>query len=158
MKYRTGLTSEEKGAHVDLENGFLSINDPKENRPAMIPLNATASAAINRLYQETSSVMVFVGGDGQPLPMRTVEWQFKKALRKIKIVDFRFHDLRHTCASWMVMAGVPIRKVKDLLRHRDVRTTMRYAHLSPEDIADAVRILDEFSRSKRGPKGRVVES
>ncbi len=54
------------------------------------------------------------------------------------------------------MAGVPLRKERDLLRHRDIRTTMRYAHLAPEDIADAVRQLDEFSRSKGGPRGQAA--
>lgn len=133
---------------VDLENGFLSINDPKEKRAAKMPLNQTARATLEEIYRNALSVRVFVGSDGHPLPERTVEWQFKRALRAAKIQDFHFHDLRHTCATWMVMAGVTLRKVKDILRHKDIRTTMRYAHLAPDDIADAVRILDEFSRSK----------
>lgn len=140
---------------VDLENGFLSVNDPKNAVPAKVPLNQTARQTLRELFGRATSVRVFTDSDGTPVPMRTVERHFTQALVRAKILGFRFHDLRHTCATWLVMAGVEIRKVKDVLRHADVRTTMRYAHLAPEDIADAVRKLDEFARSKPGTRGQA---
>ena len=133
---------------VDLENGFASINDPKNATPRKAPLNATAREAIEGLRSNTRSIKVFVGVDGHQIAARTVEKQFKRALVAAKIEDFKFHDLRHTCASWLVMAGVEIRKVKEVLGHKDIRTTLRYAHLSPDQIVDAVNKLDEFSRRR----------
>jgi hypothetical protein len=56
----------------------------------------------------------------------------------LKIADFHFHDLRHTAASWLRMEGADIHTVAQLLGHKDLRMAMRYQHLSPEFLADAV--------------------
>ena len=65
--------------------------------------------------------------------------------------DVHPHDLRRAFGSWLVQAGVDIRRVSELMRHSDIRVTARvYAHLAPADLADAVAVLD------RAPKGGAV--
>lgn len=56
-------------------------------------------------------------------------------------VACRWHDLRHTCASWLVQAGVPLHTVGEFLGHSSMAVTKRYAHLSPEHLAEAVNRL-----------------
>ena len=56
-----------------------------------------------------------------------------------------WHVLRHACASHLVMRGVPIKVVQELMGHKDIKTTMRYAHLSPNMGQDAVALLDIVS-------------
>jgi integrase len=71
-----------------------------------------------------------------------VSLAFLRSCRKIKINDFRLHDLRHTAASWLRMSGADLQDVADLLGHRDLRMTRRYAHLSPAHLSAAVKRLD----------------
>jgi integrase len=67
---------------------------------------------------------------------------FARICRKVKIQDFRFHDLRHTAASWMRMQGADIHTVAQLLGHKDLRMAARYQHLSPAFLGEAVKRLD----------------
>lgn len=66
------------------------------------------------------------------------EWY---AAREAVGIDCRWHDLRHTCASWLVQAGVPIYTVALLLGHSSTAVTQRYAHLAPKDLREAVSRL-----------------
>jgi integrase len=66
---------------------------------------------------------------------------FAGACRRARITNFRQHDLRHTCASWLVMAGVPLPEVRDLLGHSSIKVTERYAHLAPENLRRAIDSL-----------------
>ncbi len=60
------------------------------------------------------------------------------------ISDFRFHDLRHTFASHLVMNGCDFRTVQQLMGHKDIKMTMRYAHLSQDHLQKAVVKLDSL--------------
>jgi integrase len=68
-------------------------------------------------------------------------WQ--GALRRAGISDFHFHDLRHTFASHLAIAGVSILVIKELLGHKDLSMTMRYAHLSPDARKAAIMTLSK---------------
>ena len=74
---------------------------------------------------------------------KDVRKSFQTALRRAKIKDFRFHDLRHTFASLLVMAGVDITTVRELLGHKTLTMTLRYAHLAPSHKVKAVNLLDK---------------
>ena len=68
---------------------------------------------------------------------------FERALTKAKITNFRWHDLRHTYASRLVMAGVDIRTIQELMGHKTITMTLRYAHLAPQHQLEAVQRLCE---------------
>jgi integrase len=67
---------------------------------------------------------------------------FRCLCRRLEIINFRFHDLRHTAASWLRMSGADIHTVAQLLGHKDLRMAARYQHLSPAFLAEAVNRLD----------------
>ncbi len=73
--------------------------------------------------------------------------QFRTAVKKAEIEDFRFHDTRHTFASHLVMAGVDVKTVQELLGHSTLTMTMKYTHLAPDHRTRAIRILDSAYRS-----------
>lgn len=63
---------------------------------------------------------------------------FERAVDKAKIEDFSFHDLRHTCATRLLRRRGNLRLVKELLGHEDINTTMKYAHVTKEDLRAAM--------------------
>lgn len=68
----------------------------------------------------------------------------RDVLRVAGISDFRFHDLRHTFASWLVMAGVDLTTVSRLLGHKSLAMTLRYSHLAPSHMVKAVAVLESL--------------
>ena len=86
-------------------------------------------------------------------PLRDVRKPFEKALERSGTAKerkrkgksrLRFHDLRHTTASNMVMAGVSVEVVQRRLRHRNITTTQKCAHLPPDYMREAINILDKW--------------
>jgi len=132
---------------MDLENRYASLYEVKNGDPRKVAMNRTAIEAVLP-FKLSKSEYVFCDGEGRSLPARTVLWQFKKVLAAAEIRDFRFHDLRHTCASWMAMAGVSVEKIKSQLGHKDIRMTMRYMHLAPDGIRSGADQLDRWFRSE----------
>lgn len=136
---------------VDLKGGllYLEAQHTKTSRRRSIPLNRIArESLLNRARFRAqycpASRWVFAHKDGQRI--KDIKTSFGRVCRRVGITDFRVHDLRHTCAAWLVQAGVRLDRVRDLLGHSSVETTEIYAHLAPEDVRDAVNVLAQESR------------
>jgi integrase len=137
---------------------YLEMHHTKTRKRRAVPLNHEARAALlNRARFRAehcpASPWVFCDRDGQRIA--NVRRAFETACRRIGLADFRIHDLRHTCAAWLVSAGVALAEVRDLLGHASITMTERYAHLSPENVRAAVAILDDASRSGHADPERV---
>ena len=63
-------------------------------------------------------------------------------MERAGLPDFRFHDLRHACASDLVMQGRPLKEIQEVLGHKSFSMTLRYAHLSPMHLQTAVESLN----------------
>ena len=74
-----------------------------------------------------------------------------RACKRVGVADFRFHDLRHTAASWLRMQGADIHTVAQLLGHKDLRMAARYQHLSPGFLGEAVNRLGAIFGDLRYP-------
>jgi integrase len=82
---------------------------------------------------------------------------WERAVDRVKLVDFHFHDLRHTFASWAVQRGASLQEVKDLLGHHSLAMTLRYGHLAPEHLRIAVARLDAALPTKVSAQGSAQE-
>ncbi len=130
-----------KWEQVDLTHGFILLDTTKNGERREIPIDSTLIEMFSEMPHSIESIYVFTDRDGNPY--KSVKKSFSTALRKAGIRDFRLHDCRHTYASQMVMNGVDLTTVKDLLGHKSLTMTMRYAHLSPRHKRKAVNILDK---------------
>lgn len=72
---------------------------------------------------------------------RNARKNFEAAVEKSGLTDFRWHDLRHTAATWARQAGAPVEVVQRILGHADIETTMRYAHVVDSEVQKAMRDL-----------------
>ena len=75
-------------------------------------------------------------------PMRAVGSAWERSLRRAGIESFRFHDLRHTWASWHVMSGTRLQELMGLGGWKSFEMVLRYAHLAPEHLAGAARRIE----------------
>lgn len=115
-----------------------------------IRMNQTVYDLLARKRRENNGEYVFVSpktGD----KLDNVKRSFATALKKAGISNFRFHDLRHTSASWMVQGGADIYAVQKILGHADLKTTQRYAHQSPDYLESQIGVLDGFLDQKKVP-------
>jgi integrase len=81
----------------------------------------------------------------------SIKKAFANAVEQADLKDVHPHDLRRTCGSWLVQAGVPIQTVSKLLRHSDIRVTDQvYAHLAPTTVRAAVEVLNVNTVSRSG--------
>ncbi len=106
-----------KWSNVDLKHGFILLEDTKNGDRREIPINKTLDATLRALPRRLDVPYVFCDiKTGKPYT--DIRDSFARALGKVKISDFQFHDLRHTFASQSVMAGVEIKAVQELLGHK----------------------------------------
>ena len=76
--------------------------------------------------------------------LTSIKTAWRMLMKRAGIKGLRFHDLRHTCASWLVQEGVDLYMVKKILGHSTIELTQRYAHLRPDDMAEALARLNDL--------------
>jgi integrase len=117
----------------------------KNGESRAVPMNHTLTEALKSVkLDQLQGHWVFCNRRGAQYG-RSFRPTFERAVGKAGISNFRFHDLRHTFASRLVMAGVDLPTVKELLGHKDISMTMRYAHLSSDHKRTAVKTLERVS-------------
>jgi integrase len=146
LTLNTGLRRGEvfnlKWKDINLNSKVLTVQGAtsKSGDTRYIPLNSESIEILKQWQKQSNSKkFVFPAKDGNRLDNIKSSWT--TIMMETKIKDFRFHDLRHTFASNLVMKGVPLNTVRELLGHADLKTTLRYAHLAPDHKADAVSLL-----------------
>jgi integrase len=132
---------------IDLKTGLLTFPKTKNGSIRRVPITGLALQLVRQIAADRklkdANGLVFPGKtkptQHKPLAIENI---FKAALKTAQIKNFRFHDLRHSAASYLVMAGVDMRTVAEILGHSDLKMTQRYAHLSREHVSNAVGKLD----------------
>lgn len=134
---RRGELTSLEWSDIDLHGKQLTVRggNAKSGKTRHVPLNAEALDVLKRYRRQHS-------GEGRLFDLTRVNKSFAALLESASIKELRFHDLRHSFASHLVMAGADLYVVKELLGHASIAMTERYSHLAPEHKAKAVALLD----------------
>lgn len=160
---RTGMRQGEifhlRWEDIDFKRGIINVvsredAQTKNYESRTIPMTPFLAETLRQYPRRLDSPYVFCKANGKPIDCLRA---FRRTLTKLKkdqgIPHFRFHDLRHTFASHLVMKGVDIRTVQELIGHKDIRMTMRYAHLAPDHLKNAIYLLDADDNERAAAVG-----
>lgn len=132
-------------SQVDLEHGLVSFLETKTDEPRRVPLVGEALVVLQRLFQGRQSACPWVFPNPRGNRPLYFENAWQAAREESGIQHFRFHDLRHTFASYMAMSGASLRDIAELLGHKNIQQTMIYIHLLPSHTAGVVaRMAQQF--------------
>ena len=134
MAITTGMRRSElinlRWTDIDFEKSLARLADTKNGEPRINPLPAPTLHELKK-FRKVGSDYIFFSPNKPDRPFEfTKRW--KSALTQAGIENFRFHDLRHTAASYLVMAGATLHETAEVLGHKSTETTKRYAHLSTD--------------------------
>ena len=118
----TGLRWEE----IDFDRGALTFHRTKNKERRSVPLSAPAREALGRLRPASA---------GKVFRQRSHRTAWELARERAGLEDFRFHDLRHTAASYLAMSGASLLEIAEILGHKTLSMVKRYAHLSAPHLA-----------------------
>jgi integrase len=144
LAVETGLRKEELFGltiqAIDLPRREIILNQTKSGAPRRVPLSDAAITTIQTVIAEKDrprgAAHLFIKADGSRYG--DVKKGFTAACRRAKVIGLRWHDLRHTFASWFVQAGGDLYHLSRILGHSTIQMTSRYGHLRTEDLHAAI--------------------
>jgi integrase len=127
---------------VDLARSWLVLHDTKNSERRGLPITVLALEVMKGLnkVRRIDTPLVFAGQTGKPVEL---DKAWRAALRAAEVLDFRFHDLRHSAASYLAMNGATPGEIAAVLGHKTLQMVKRYAHLSDAHTAEVVRRMNE---------------
>lgn len=126
---------------VNFNRGMLTFHETKNGERRSVPLTGHALDELKALFKvrKIDNDQVFPDRLGKEHTLRVA---FYKALEKAEIEDFRFHDLRHSAASYLAMSGATVSEIADILGHKTLQMVKRYSHLTDQHT---VKVLTKMN-------------
>ncbi|MCZ6803422.1 MAG: site-specific integrase [Proteobacteria bacterium] len=128
---------------IDLERGTITFFETKNNEIRVVPLVEHASDVVKDLIKvrRIDTDLLFPGKDSkQPIDIRAA-WE--AALKKAKISNYRFHDNRHSAASYLAMSGATLTEIAEILGHKTLQMVKRYSHLTEQHTSKVVAKMNK---------------
>lgn len=140
---RQGEMMNLRWSDVDLKRSKITFQETKNGEIRSVPLTGLAHQLLKELQANYSpeSDLVFPGKNpDKPIDLR---FSWEQALIKANIKNFRFHDLRHCTASYLLMNGASLSVIAEILGHKTLQMVKRYAHLSEDHKWQAVADMNK---------------
>ena len=149
---RAGEIFQLRWEHVNFTCGTITVMDAKNTENRVVHMPEQVQRVLKSWHVQSkgkSGFLVFPKQNTRNTPLSEIGSHFKVIVKDCGLNDgindrrycIVFHSLRHTYASWLVQAGVPLYTVQKLMGHKTITMTQRYAHLAPDQGAEAARVL-----------------
>jgi len=155
MAMTTGMRKSEmmnlKWGDIDFNKSLAIIENTKNGEPRINAIPDITMIELKKFRKEEglifSAIRIEEGIKIETQKPFRFRKRWKAALEQAKINNFRFHDLRHTNASYLIMNGASLKEVAEVLGHKSTQTTDRYAHLSTEHKSNLInRVMGDVTR------------
>ena len=133
-----------------------TVGPTKSGRERRVPVTVGLLEALRKI-KHLRGKLVFCRQDGQPLKIGQLHERLWSACRRAGLREIRWHDLRHSFASQLAIAGVPLNQIQQWLGHSTINMTMRYAHLAPGSGANLIAALETRKSVAAGWQQRQTE-
>ncbi len=129
---------------IDFDQQIASVNQTKNGDKKVLPLIPNVIDELNKFKINNPNELIFASKRRPDSPFNYVE-NWREALNTANIKKFRFHDLRHSCASYLAQNGATLLEIGDVLGHRQLSVTKRYSHLATQHKASLInRVLGDI--------------
>lgn len=128
--------------HIDFSSDLILIPDSKNGEPRYVPMDSALRSLLTNYPCRPNTEFIFTNANGDRL--RNIRTGFKNARARAGLNDLRFHDLRHSFASFWVSDGGNLYLLQNMLGHKTITMTQRYAHIAPEYRSKAIDRLDSI--------------
>ena len=131
---------------IDFVKYTIHVKHTKSGKDRILPISSLIAEVLKG--QDMSSKWIFPNPQRKDRALKDISSSFKTAYKRCGIEKLRFHDLRHTAATWMVNAGIDLVTIKEILGHSTIQMTMVYCHSSQESKRKAIQELEKLFKSK----------
>lgn len=155
MRFNEVRTLRWSDIQLNAERPYIGLRalNTKTQRSRYVPLREEVAEEPRRFHEVRGPMNPYVFYARKPCnrtcgELADIRSDLTKAIKAAKLENIRPHDLRHTCASYLALRGTSLRTIAKILGHTDLKMTMRYSHLNPAHLHDAIQVLSEVMPKK----------
>lgn len=140
---RLGEIMQLRWGDVDLEKGRIILHETKNGERRVVPLVSYALQLLRDLMEKRHGDTILLFPSNKRKKSMNLRGAWESAVQKAKLLDFRFHDLRHSCASYLAMSGASLTEISEVLGHKTLQMVKRYSHLSESHTSKVVEKMND---------------
>ncbi len=153
---RRGELLKLRWSNVDFDLNAVNFTETKTNKDRSVPMEPIVQEALLELRDEAGETEFVFTNPDTGTRYTDIKKSFSAACREAGITNFTFHDLRHTFGTRLADAGVDVVKIKELMGHASIVTTMRYIHATDQGKRGAITVLSDYRQQRQKRRHKFV--
>ena len=153
---RRGELLKLRWSNVDFDLNAINFTETKTNKDRSVPMEPIVQEALLELRDEAGETEFVFTNPDTGTRYTDIKKSFSAACREAGITNFTFHDLRHTFGTRLADAGVDVVKIKELMGHASIVTTMRYIHATDQGKRGAITVLSDYRQQRQKRRHKFV--